>query len=193
MWGDCVVLVAAGDESQRRTYREWLGEEYHVRTAADRAGVRETVGSLVEVVLAGRGLLEHEGLGVGTLREATDGCQVVRLGADETPTEADVTMADPTPERLVRTTQRLLIEAACTRILAKSVTLAERKARLEQELGVASQHAVEEHRVARERFEACSQRLNDLVQRAEFEWSALFDGDVLGDSAGDSTVGRDVE
>jgi hypothetical protein len=192
-WGNRVVLVAVGDESRRRTYREWLDEEYSVWTAADRLDVYEKVGSVIDVVVAAAGLLERDGLGAGTFRDATDGCGVVVVGSDESGVDADVAMPDPTPERLVTTTNRLLIETACKRLLAESATLAERKARLERELDATSRAAAEEYRVARERFDELSRRLDQLVQRAEFEWAALFDRSVVGDGAGELAVGRVAE
>ncbi|WP_424018654.1 hypothetical protein ACOZ4N_04020 [Halorientalis pallida] len=192
-WGNRVVLVAMGDESRRRTYQEWLGEEYNVWTAAGRLDVYEKVGTAVDVVLADEALLERDGLGAGTFRDATDGCRVVLLDGGAPGLDPDLTMLDPDPERLAGTTERLLVETACERLLAESATLAERKARLERELDAPSRNAVEEYRVARERFQELSRRLDDLVQRAEFDWSALFDRRVAGDGAGELTVGRAVE
>ena len=191
-WGDRVVLVAVEDESRRRTYLEWLDETYSVWTVVDRLD-DESVESVVDVVLAGEGFLGRDGLDAGTFRDATDGCRVVALGSDESGTDADVAMPEPTPERLDTTTNRLLIETACERLLSESVTLAERKARLERELDVTSRNALMEYQVARERFDELSRRLDGLVQRAEFEWSGLFDRGVVEDGVEDLTVGRAVE
>jgi len=192
-WGNRVVLVAVADESRRRSCREWLGTEYNVWTAADRLDVYEKVGTAVDVVLADADLLERDGLGPGTFRDATDGCRVVRLGGGEPGIDADLTMADPTPERLTSTTERLLIETACERLLAESATLAERIARLERERDATASNAVEEYRVARRRLDELTRRLDDVVQRAELDWEALFDRGVVGDGSGEPAVERAAE
>ncbi|SEN81321.1 hypothetical protein SAMN05216388_1005111 [Halorientalis persicus] len=192
-WGNRVVLVAVADESRRQTYREWLGAEYNVWTAVDRLDVYEKVGAVVDVVLADEGILQRDGLGPGTFRDATGGCRVVLLDSDSPGLDPDLAMPEPEPERLATTTERLLVETACERLLAESATLAERKARLEQELDATSRNAVEEYRVACERFQELSERLDDLVQRTDLDWSALFDNRLAGDGAGEMTVGRAVE
>ena len=192
-WGNRVVLVAVADESRRRTYREWLDAEYNVWTAADRLDVYEKLGTVVDVVLADEGILKRDGLGPGTFRDATDGCRIVLLDGDTPGLDPDLTMPDPEPERLATTTEQLLVETACKRLLAESATLAERKARLERDLDAPARNAAEEYRVARERFQELSERLDDLVQRTDLDWSALFDRHLAGDGGGEVTVGRAVE
>ncbi|RXK51174.1 hypothetical protein [Halorientalis pallida] len=192
-WGNRVVLVAVEDGSRRRTYREWLGEEHNVWTAANRLDVYEKVGTAVDVVLADGGLLDRDGLGAGTFRDATDGCRVVLLDDGRPDVDPDLTMPEPDPERLATTTERLLVETACERLLAESWTVAETKARLERKLDATARNGVEEYQIARERFQELDQRLDDLVQQADVDWPALFDNRVAGDGGAELTAGRAVE
>ncbi|AQL44137.1 hypothetical protein BV210_16105 [Halorientalis sp. IM1011] len=189
-WGNRVVLVAVVDESRRRSCREWLGGEYNVWTAADRLEVYEKVGTAIDVVLADGDLLERDGLGPGTFRDATGDCRVVCLGGGGASTDADLTMSEPTPERLAATTERLLIEVACERLLAESATLAERIARLERERDAIAPNADAEYRVARQRLDELDRRLDDVVRRAEVDWATLFDRGVVGDGSGERAAER---
>lgn len=187
------VLVAVADESRRRSYREWLEAEFNVWTAADRLDVYEKVGTSVDVVIADRQLLERDGLGPGTFRDATDGCRVVLAGSDPAAIDADLTMRDPTPERLAGRTEQLLIEISCERLLAELATVAERKARLERDLDATARNTAEGYRLASERYDELDRRLDALVKRAEFDWAALFDSGAVDDDAGERAVGPAAE
>jgi hypothetical protein len=182
-WASRVVLVAAGDDARRRSYRESLDEEFNVWTAADRLGVYERVGSVVDVVVADESMLGRDGLGPETVRDATDGCRIVLAGTDDPGIDADVVMPEPDPERLVATTERLLIESVCDRLLDESWTLAERKARLELRLDAQSRAATDEYRATRKRFDELDRRLDELVERGDLDWATLFDHCVATDGS----------
>lgn len=176
--GNRVVLVAVADADLRRTYRDWIESGCLVWTVGDRLGIYERVTSAIDVVLVGPDLLAREGLDATTFREGTDGCRVVLVGAAASGETVDLAMPSPTPSSLAATVERLSIETACERLLAESLALAETKARFERELGEHPAHPPEAYRTARDRFRELRGRLDEVLDRADVDWPALFEPDA---------------
>jgi DNA-binding NtrC family response regulator len=178
MVGTRSVLLVDEEQSSRRRYADWIGDEFRVRTAGSRIEARAKSTRAVDVVLVSEDLATDRF--VDRLRRITDGCHVVGLGtvvgtAGGRP-DADVWLTNPpTRSELETTVDRYLTKATFERALRSFYSLVSIKARLETEL---DHERLTDNagygRICR-RVDELDAELADMSADLDTDWAGLFE------------------
>lgn len=176
------MLVVEDEENCREMYRNWLGDDYEVRTAASgRAGLSKLDAS-VDVVLLDREMAGISGTKTArAIRAREIDCHVVMVtGVEPEPGMADL----PIDDYLTKPIRGRELHSVIERMIARSTfreemqelfALSAKKATLETECHPAKLLASEEYAELRRRIRETRERLTAALETAEMDWDETFE------------------
>jgi DNA-binding response OmpR family regulator len=181
MRGESTILVVEDEENCREMYRNWLDDEYSVRTASGGREALRKLDASVDVVLLDRRMAGLSGARTAAaIRRRVSDCHVVMVTALEPDTEIvdmdiDEYVTKPLRGRELRSVvDRMLARTQFRAEMQELFALASIKATLETERHPAVLRDDEEYAELCRQLDRTRQRVSSAHRSADMGWDEAF-------------------